>query len=198
MKVIPRGEYNVAIVKMAPTSLTLVTPNGKRSVKVALYGIFVFRFEKEDSRALVLHDGRLWLTANEAANTYAAIRLSGEYFNIWYSSDRFARFVNYPTLNDADSVMVEKVALDWIKKITEHRGKKLNTYSTDRFGADYGRDNLTKVLVNNRLSPLATIADFDRKLKQYHLKLLPDLKPAPKDTVSGKQQQAKRGTDISD
>jgi hypothetical protein len=198
VSVIPRGEYNVAIVKMAPGSLTLMTPNGKRNVKMPLYGVFVFRFEKEDSRALLLHDGRLWLTANEAANAYAAIRLQGEYFNIWYSSDRFARFVNYPSLNDADSVTVEKVALDWIKKITEHRAKKLNTYTTDRYGADYGRDNLTKVLVNNHLSPLGTPADFDRKLKQYHLKLMPELKTPPNDSIPGRQRQGKTGTTISD
>ena len=178
--------------------MTLVTPSGKRALIISLYGAFVFRFEKEDSHLMVLHDGRLWLTANAAANTYAAIRFSGEYFNMWYAADRFARFEQYPSLNNADTAKVEKVALDWIKKITEHRAKKINTYNTDRTGADYGRDNLTKVLINNHLSPLATPDDFNRMLKQYHLSLIPELKPAAKDSTSGHRRQISLGKTISD
>ena len=183
---------------MDPSSMTLVTPRGKRVLMVSLYGVFVFRFEKEDNHLMVLHDGRLWLTANEAANTYAAIRLSGEYFNMWYLSDRFDRFEQYPSLNNADSAKVQKVALDWIKKITEHRAKKFNTYNTDRVGADYGRDNLTKVLINNHLSPLAKPGDFNKMLKQYHFNLIPELRPALRDSTSRRRQQISAGKTISD
>jgi hypothetical protein len=183
----PRGDYAVVIVKMDPSSLTLVSPKGRRSLSVSFFGVFVFHFEIEGSRLLVLHDGRLWLTASEAANTYAAIRLSGEYFNIWYEKERFDRFVHYPSLNDADSTTVQKVALDWIKKIMEHRGKKFNTYNTDRAGADYARDNFTKVLVNNHLSPLATPGDFNKKLKQYHLNLIPERQLPLTDSTSRHQ-----------
>jgi hypothetical protein len=188
IKVVPRGVYSLVIVKMDASSFTLVTPKGRRRLNIPLFGAFVFRFEKEDSHLMVLHDGRLWLTAKEAGDTYAAIRLSGEYFNMWYVTDRFARFVQYPSLNDADSLKVEKVALDWIKKLMEHRAKKLSTYNTDRSGADYGRDNLTKVLVNNHLSPLATPADFNIKLKQYHLNLVPTSRATSRDSTFRHQQ----------
>jgi hypothetical protein len=168
-----RGEYTLVYVKMDPASMMLIGPSGSAHLRQPLFGVFVFRFEKDDNKLLVLHDGRLWLTEKEAKNTYAQLRLPYEYFNTWYLEARFERFTRYPDFRNADEPTVQKVALFWIKKIQEHREKKLNTQNTDRNGADYGRDNLTKVLVNNHLSPLATPSDFDAKLKQYHLNLIP-------------------------
>jgi hypothetical protein len=191
-----RGEYNLVTVKMSPTSLTLVTPKGKHTLKIPLYGMFVFHFAKDEKHLYILRDGRLWLTEREAANTYEAIRLSGEYFNIWYPSDRFINFTAYPSLNDADSVLVQRVALSWLKMVAEHRAKKLNTYSADRFGADYSRDNLTKALINNHLSPLGSIVDFIGKLKQYHSTLMPEIHTLP-DSLK-RQQRPAPGTVISD
>jgi hypothetical protein len=192
---IPRGEYTVALIKMSPLSTSIITPKGRQNINIPLYGVFVFRFEKDNTRLLVLHDGRLWLTEREAADAYAAIRLSGEYFNTWYVSGNFARFVRYPNFTDADSLTVEKVALDWLKKLEIHRDKKLNTYTPDRTGADYGRDNFTKVLVNNHLNPMAVPADFDKMLKKYHLMLMPKNGHLPIDSTASKRNAGKTISD---
>ena len=163
---------------MNPVSLTLVTPKGKRKVDLPLYGIFVLHFEPEKSKLTVLHDGRLWLTPQAALATYETIRLKGEYFNSWYLSYRFEKFTQYPDLKNADKATIETVLVDWGKRIIEHASKKVNTYNTDRFGADYGRDNFTRSLINHHLNPLATMEDFVRKLKEYNFKMQQNNQPS--------------------
>jgi hypothetical protein len=182
-----RGSYIVIPVKMNPISLTLVTPKGKRKVDMALYGVFVLHFEPEKSKLMVLHDGRLWFTPRAALATYETIRLRGEYFNSWYLTSRFERFTQYPDLNNADKAVIETILVDWGKRIIEHASKKVNTYNTDRFGADYGRDNFTRSLINHHLNPMATMEDFVSKLKEYNFKMQPNNQPSPQQLDSLKK-----------
>ena len=88
------------------------------------------------------------------------------------------KFTQYPDLKNADKATIETVLVDWGKRIIEHASKKVNTYNTDRFGADYGRDNFTRSLINHHLNPLATMEDFVRKLKEYNFKMQQNNQPS--------------------
>ena len=171
-----RGVYRVVYVQMVDAwSLKQVTRAGDVSaVKEGMFGVFALHFEKEDGKLLIMHDARVWPTEKACIDAFAHTWLPDEYFNTWYQEDRFERFTHYPDFRDADESTTVKVAVYWMRKLQEHREKKANTFNTDRNWAEYGRDNLTKVLVNNRLSPLATPADFNNKLYQFHIKIVPN------------------------
>ena len=190
-----RDSYMILPVKMNPVSLTLVTPKGKKKIDLPLYGVFAFHFEPRKFKLMVLHDGRLWFSPKAALATYDGIRLQGEYFNSWYTTQRFAKFTNYPDFNDADQATVEIVLLDWAKRIQEHIAKRANTNTTDRYGADYARDNFTRSLINHHLSPMATGEDLLNKIKEYHYKLQPN-NQLPQDQIDSlkKKHPANGGT----
>ena len=163
-----KGVYHLVYVKIEPPA----NSDARGQAGQPPYGVFVFHFEKDNGKVLTVHDGRSWKTLEQAKYAYAMVWPQDQYFNTWYVEPRFAMFIQYPDFRNAGEYTVEKVALDWIKKLEEHRKRKLNTVTEDTTGAEYVRDNLTKVLVNNRISPLISRQDFDRKLKQYHLMLV--------------------------
>ena len=183
-----RSPYRIIYVRMDPSSVTKMKPADPQSERVPLYGVFVFHFEKENGKLMILHDGRLWPTKNDAKEAYAKIWLPDEYYNTWYNSIRFANFLKYPDFINANKLTVQRVIIYWFRKIIEHSKHKLNTINEDEAGSDYGRDNFTKVLVNYRINPMATSADLIYKIKQYHL--VPDKKDLEK---SGKPQHAENG-----
>ncbi len=171
-----KGVYHLVYVKMDLPAKGTARGQGGQSP----YGVFVFRFEKDNGKVLTVHDGRTWHTLEQAKYAYSMIWPQDQYFNTWYAEPRFAMFIQYPDFKNAGMYTVEKVALDWIKKLQEHNKRKLNTVTEDTTGAEYVRDNLTKVLVNNRISPLISREDFDRKLRQYHLMLVKTHPAAPR------------------
>ncbi|OKS86729.1 hypothetical protein [Mucilaginibacter polytrichastri] len=164
------GKYYLVYIKRKPP--VWVGASHKElthSKPLPVFGLIVFYFSNDKKEIFVLQESKLYDSLNDIKATNASSNFDGKYFYSWYSKKAFESYQQYPDLIAADQVTVQKIIDNWVSEMESNKAKILNTQDADIYGAGHALDNLTKVLINNRVNPIASISELDKKAVQYHI-----------------------------
>jgi hypothetical protein len=160
------AEYFLVYVKKTPVQ----SPGNRLNIpQLKPIRVFVFSFSDDRDKLYVLRT--LGYTSVEEARMANALdNLKDKYFTTWYSQTAFSAYIRNPDLLNADKTTTQKVLDSWVGEMKGNADKVRNTHTGDIYGAGYGLDNLSKVLINHNLSPLADLTDLSKKTSEYHIR----------------------------
>jgi len=161
-----KGAYTFVYTKKTPP--VLKAPAGM-NLPIRTWGIehialFVFSVSADKEKMQLLQEfDHASIEAAKSAD--ANNEIADKYFTTWYSKSALAKFTQYPDLVDADKATVQKVLDDLMSNLSQNKVKIKNTrYWSMQY-------NLSGVLIGNHLSPMASIADLDKKTTEYNIKI---------------------------
>ncbi|WP_214071106.1 hypothetical protein [Mucilaginibacter sp. dw_454] len=139
-----------------------------KSARRPVFDVFALRFAKNDYLYVWSDLTDRYKSLDEIKSAFPDTSFSGKYFSTWYAKQKFDQLIKYPDLLDADKPMVQKVTDEWVSQLKQNANQ---TRPDDMYGAGRGIDMLAKVLVNNHLSPMASLTDANKKMVEYNIKI---------------------------